>query len=265
MFSMSFYAISSFFAAMMVCGLALIIYVGSKNYSSKIFSYTIASIGVWALSIAFGYSYAGTNMVLSDFCIRSSYFLGTLIAISFFYFSITFPENYEPSPRIRNFFAFLSLPIVLFYFAKDISTLFGSTLVSEQTIMTGTYISKGHLRWSFGAYDIFFHILFFSFFSAALAVLWQKYKQQTEETLRKQALYMFWALFIGVVPAGLANAALPGVGIFDYFWPGIMGVFGWVCVMSYTIIKQSQLSIKTVTNELLVVAITLIILIGMFV
>jgi hypothetical protein len=75
---------------------------------------------------------------------------------------------------------------------------------------------------------------------------------------------MFLVLVIGSVPGIITSIALPSIGIFTYDWGGFISAFGWIGIMSYSVIKQNQMNVKTVYSELLVVGMILLMFIGFF-
>jgi hypothetical protein len=267
MLQVTTYAASTFFVAVMVYSLAVVLFLGSKEHSPRAFSLPVAMLATWVLCAGFEYYFADTgNLEIAAIFVRLAHLFGTFIAITIFYFSLTYPNNYKPVPAIRWFFILSAFFVTVLYFAKDISALFGSSFVSEQTIIIDTYVNPGnYLGWHFGNLAIFFHIFFTCFWSLAMATLWQRYKQQTDPILQKQAWSMFWALTAGIVPAGFANVALPGAGVFGLFWYGLMSSFGWVSIMAYSILKQNQMNVKTGMTELFIIGTILIVFIGLFV
>jgi hypothetical protein len=272
---MSTYATSTFFVAVLVYNLVLMIWLGSREHSARSFAVGIGFIATWVLCAAFAYSFVGLkttetffavkNFEIAALFVRGCYFFGTLIGITMFYFALTYPNNYKPEPYVRGIFVFTGFLVAFLYFAKDIAFFFGSNVITEQTIITDVYInSNGYLGWHFGKGIVFFYLFFFSFWSAALATVWQKYKNQVDTVLRKQTLFMFWAIASGIIPGSMFNSVLPGAGIFGFFWAGLMATFGWVGIIAYSILKQNQMNVKMVTAELLIVGMILLMFIGFF-
>lgn len=272
---MSFYATTSFFVAVLIYNLSFIIFLGSKEHSPRAFSFAVLLAATWVLSAAFEYTFAGlpsmgmtfgfNNSDLTTFFVRLAYFFGTVVPFAVFYFALTYPTNHKPAYLVRIILFFGGFLTVCLYFAKDILFLFGlGDLIPEHTLITKTYIQDGYLHWVFGKFDIFFFILFFGVFYSALAVLWQKYMQQTDPKLKKQAWWMFWAMTIGIIPVSILDAITPSFDIFGLYWIGIVSSLGWVLTVGYSIIKENQMNVRTVTNELLVVAMILLMFIGMF-
>jgi hypothetical protein len=277
LFSMGTYATSTFFVAVMVYNLGLMVGLGSKEHSPRAFSLSIGMLATWLLCGGFSYSFAGlppvgtsyfgmTNMEWAAFFIRGCYLFGTLLGLSVFYFSLTYLNINKPSFLIRELFFLSSILVIFLYYIKDIFTIFGfGALVSEHTIIADAFINaNGYLGWHFGSLYILFDVIFFSLFSFTLATLWQRYKQQIDPALQKQALAMFLVIAVGFYPGAIFNTIFPAVGIFGLFWVGFMSSFGWVGIMAYSILKQNQMNVMMVTNELIVVAMILLMFIGFF-
>jgi hypothetical protein len=273
---MSTYAVSTFFVAVVVYNLAFMIWLGSREHSPRAFSLSVGMLATWILCGGFAYALAGlpssgstfniNNRELAAVFIRGCYLFGTLLGLSIFYFSLTYLNKNKPSFLIKELFILGGFLVACLYYLKDIFTLLGwGDLIPEQTIISDVFINmNGYLGWHFGNMYIFFDAIFFSVFSFALATLWQKYSLQVDTILRKQALSMFLVVAVGFFPGAIFNTIFPGIGIFGFFWIGFMSSFGWVSIMAYSILKQNQMNVMMVTNELLVVALILLMFIGMF-
>jgi hypothetical protein len=266
MFSMGFYAVTTFFVAVLVYNLALMIFLGSKEHSPRSFSLSVGILATWALSWGFAYAFAGIkDYETAAFFIRCGYFFGAMVSVTVLYFSLTYPDNHRPAPFVRELFVFATFLMVILFYTKDILVLFGKTFVFEHTVITNSFLTPGgYLAWGKGDFYFFFDIIFIGFFAATLGTLWQKYVQQTDDTHRKRALFMFWAIATGFVPTTVLNVAFPQLKIFAFNWFGLMSSFGWVSIMAYSIVKQGQMNVRTATAELLVVALILLMFIGMF-
>jgi hypothetical protein len=268
MFSNSVYSTTTFFVAVILFCLAIIFSLGSKNHSPRSFAFAIILTASWVSCIGAAYLFWGRNDILTALFVRGGYFFGTVIPFAVFYFALTYPDNYKPPVFIRTIFISAGILTAFFYFAKDVLFFFtgsASILFPEQTIVGEVFkTSNGHLGWYPGKHIIFFFIFFFGSFCAALSALWQKYKQQTDPTHKKETLYMFWAMTTGFIPAGIFNCIFPFYGIFALYWPGIIATLGWVCIIGYSVIKENQMNVMTVTSELLVIILILLMFIGMF-
>jgi hypothetical protein len=262
----SFYAFSTFFIAVVVLNISLIIFLGGKNTSSKLFALAAFFHFLWLFSV--GIAYLLTDPILVALAVRNGYFVGLSIPFILFFFSLIYPENREISRNMKYVILFGIFCIFILVYAKDIFSLFRpylGDLISEQTIITASKITKnGYLGWDFGFLIQFWAMLFYGLGFSFVATLYQKYIFQTDELLRKQALFMLLAMVIGMSGVFLCNIMLPIMGIFSLFWFGVLTSLGWVAVVGYSIIKQGQMKVHTVTAELLVVALILIMFIGMF-
>jgi len=230
---MTIYSIFVIFLAVVVFSLSLNVFLKNKEHSNRAFAFTLSMIGMWILSVGLSNLFFDIDTGISALSVRFSYFFGTMVAFAFFYFSLTYADNYKPTALLRRFLFGNSLFIFIFYFYKDLASLF-SVSVQEDTIVTTVYKTmEGSLGWYSGKYIVFFFIFFFGTFSAALATLWQKYQKQTEERLQKQTLFVFWVITAGAVPSGFLNTILPWFGIFDYVWMGVVLTTGWVITIWY--------------------------------
>jgi hypothetical protein len=243
----------------------MMLFVGSRERSPRAFSFAVFMLATWEMTIAFTYLFFGVNDVLSAFAARASYLFGTLLAFSVFYFSLVYQDTSEKNSfnTTRKVFVLSAIPITFLYFAKDILALFGKTI--SETVVTDVYLTPdGYLGWHFGNLDVLFYVLFFALWGLTMGTIYQKYKYQTDLVLKRQAWFMLMVLTVGIVPAGMANAAFPGLGLFAFEWPGLMSALGWVSVMAYSVIKENQMKVKTEYSELLIIGMILLMFIGFF-
>jgi hypothetical protein len=237
---MIIYSIFVIFLAAMVFSLSLNVFLKNKEHSSRAFAFTLSMIGLWVLSIALSNLFYGINNDLSALSVRYSYFFGTLISFSFLYFSLAYTDNEKPASFVRYSLLIGGLAVFVFYFFKDILSLFAVSF-SEDTIVSSVYQTEGgYLGWYSEKYMAFFFIIFFGAFCAAIATLWQKYKQQTDEKIKRQALFIFWVITSGAVPSGILNTILPWLGIFDFVWMGVVLTSGWVVTIWYWMFRFAK-------------------------
>jgi hypothetical protein len=267
MFQTTFYGLSTFFIAVIVLNISLIISLGSKDSSSRLFALASFFHFLWLFSIGLSYSLIDPDLVA--FALRNVYFVGLVIPFILFFFSLSYLEDHVFTQRTRNIMVFGILAMFLFVYAKDILSLLGApfnTFLKEQTVITVSKITEdGYLGWNFGFLSLLWAILFYGFGFSFVAKLYQKYAVQTDEVLRKQALFMFLAMVIAMIPAFLFNTTFPFMGIFSFFWYGVLSSICWVSIVGYSIVKQGTMNVNTVTAELLVFAMILLMFVGFFV
>ncbi len=243
--------------AAIVLSLALAIVLGSKDYSARSFAFLITVVSLWIIST--GFFYSSTNEILASFFMNTNYFLGTLISVSFFYFSLTFPENTVPSRGTRIFLSLLSVTMLPLYYLYDISLLLNkinlSIPVTNRFIITNAFEVVGPQKWGWnlGEMDFVFYSIFFGFWMSGLAIIYFK-STFLKSDLKNNARYMFFAMVVAVSPPALMNIILPGLHIFNPFWFGILSTLGWTSLVSYSIIKFNQMNVRTVSAELLILA-----------
>jgi hypothetical protein len=265
MFS-SFYAFSTFFVAVVVLNLALMMFLGSKELSARMFAVAAFFDFLWLSSI--GWAYLVTDPALSVLGARGTCFFGLVTVWMLFFCSLFYAEDLVFSRNIK-ILLFSGIFVALFLvYAKDILSLFGSPFdswIKEQTIVSKTFPTNyGYVGWYFGTLMDVWTMLFYVISGCFVATLYQKYIHQTDPLLRKQTLFMFLSMVVGLSPAFLFNVMFPVMGNFKFFWLGGILSLGWVSVLGYSIIKQNQMNVRTVTAELLVVVLILIMFVGMF-
>jgi hypothetical protein len=265
MFS-NFYAFSTFFVAVVVLNLALMMFLGSKELSARLFSLAAFFNFLWLFSV--GSAYLLTDPTWAAFAARSTCSTGLITVWALLFCSITYSEK-KIFSRNMKILLFFGIFVVLFLvYAKDILSLFGAPFdswIKEQTIVSETFPTNyGYVGWYFGSLMGVWSMIFYGVSGAFVATLYQKFDHQTDPLLRKQALFMFLSMVVAISPAFLFNVMFPIMGNFRFFWLGGILSLGWVSILGYSIIKQGQMKVRTVTAELLVVALILIMFIGMF-
>jgi hypothetical protein len=266
MFS-SFYAFSTFFIAVVVLNLSLIVFLGGKNLSSKLFALSAFFNFLWLASVGFGYLF--TDPALNAFAGRGTTFAGLCTIWVLYFFSLSYPENdIKFWGVVRKIIVLGIVGIFFLVYIKDILSLFGepfNSFIKEQTLVVDSFTTKnGYSGWRFGFLWTFWTMLFYGFGFSFVAMLYQKFVSQTDELLRKQTLFMLVSMAVAMPPVCVFNVLLPTYGIFGFYWWGALSSVAWVSVVGYSIIKQGQMKVLTVRSELLVVAMILLMFVGFF-
>src|ERR1035437_1377934 len=89
------YVVLIWISAILVGTLGLVIFLGSRTLSSRAFVYSTLWVTIWVASV--GLFVASRDYHASLFFSRLTYYLGTVIAASFLYFFLTYPEDKKPS------------------------------------------------------------------------------------------------------------------------------------------------------------------------
>ncbi|MCK5026899.1 MAG: hypothetical protein KAS07_00620, partial [Candidatus Pacebacteria bacterium] len=99
MFTMTVYTKLILFAAIMDLGLAMIVWLGTKRYSARIFVLIPLIQTVWNINHALMHSKTASAEI-QHFLLNNSHFLGVILVSIAAYFALTFPEDKKPSKKI---------------------------------------------------------------------------------------------------------------------------------------------------------------------
>ncbi len=245
------YAAVTWLSAIIIGSFALIIFLGSKKRSSRLYAMTSFWTMLWTLGMG---AYHMTNVYSwIMFWGQWNHFMGGAIAATFFYFSFFFPDE-KPPPR-------WVLPTVVGTQLGFLYLYATTTLIIQDSFTTGSrVIDRG---WHFGQFGYLFHIFFALYFLGGFLNLAKKIRIASGSE-KKDLRYVFWGTVIGVAPAAVVNVALPLVGNFQYYWLGPTLILGWVALLSYAIVRRQLLNVKIVLAEVAVLAMTLILFLNIF-
>jgi hypothetical protein len=139
------------FSAILIGSLDIVIFIGSSKSSSRAFAYSILWVILWMICVSLYISASDTVTAL--ILIKASYFTGSIISTSFFFFFNIYPENKKPTKLF-------SVTIVL------IEAVLGYLILFSDKIISSTYKIGVPNNWGivFGDFYILFDVIFFGFF-----------------------------------------------------------------------------------------------------
>ena len=245
------YALLIWITAILIASLDLVIFIGSKNLSSRVFGILILITAIWVASQ--GFLVSTPNSSIADWLIRFQSALGIIIAIGFYHFSTIYPNDKKPNLwEIRLSLLLIVVFIYLFHFTSYLNT--------------GVYEIGGNGRWAwtFGPLHLFFDVMFSFLWIVSLAKLYRTYKTSSG-LLRSNLKNMFWALLVGIIPPTFANIILPRFGIYTYNWIGPISSAIWVFIIAYSIIRYRQMNVRAVITEVSAISMTAIFFIDIFI
>ena len=246
--------IITWFTAIITGSLVLVIWLGSKNLSSRLFALLALLDAVWIAS--FTLLHAETQSIeFATFLFRFQFYIGSVIAAVFYFFAMSFPEDRRPKPVALVSLILLELLYVPVYFLTDAVVL--------EAIPVG-----GIQRWGFemGNFWFLFDIPFFILWSVGLYALFKKFRHTHDLRTKISLKYMLIGLIVGLVPPSLFDIILPEH--FSYFnldWLGPNTGIGWVAILSYSIIRYRQMNVKAVAAELFILVMAVLLFLNIFI
>lgn len=248
------HAILIWIVAILIGSLDLVIFMGSNNLSSRAFTHSILWVVVWVTTVGFFVTTISYEKAL--FFSRLTFFLGTIIASSFLYFFVTYPDDARPSKTLT-----LLLFVIEMGFLYE--SLFTNNIVSNLVNGEGWRLWD----WEFGNLSFIFDSLFFGLFFIGVIILARKLKtlkERGDTNARKNLIYMLWVILVGAVPPGILCVVLPHVGVYQFSWLGPVSEIIWIPIIAYSIIRYRQMSVKAVATEVLAVGMTIIFFVNIF-
>ena len=250
------YSILIWITAILITSLDLVIFLGSKNLSSRIFAAFTFIAALWATSYSLHMAVSTASAAL--FFVKIDLELGILISFGFYYFSLIYPDDHLPKNKIRLFFCmiFTALLFYIFLFHTNF-LLYGAYRISEPT------------RWAWNQSQIIwiYSIVFFVLWGLGIKNIYRRLIHSNNRNERANLLYMFVALLIGVTPPFLLDIILPFSNFSDYYkfgWLGPMTSAIWIFIIAHSIIKYRQMNVKVVAAEVLAISMAVIFFINIF-
>ena len=245
------FAILIWITAVLIGSLDVVMLIGSKNLSSRLFVLFTFITAMWVASQ--GFLVATYYYALADWLIRFQYVLGMIIALGFYHFFKIYPDNKRTS---WYSLAISSLTALIFAYLY-LLTAYMNTGVTNIG-------GNGHWAWNFGPLHLIFDITFSILWIISLINLYRTYQSSTGN-LKSNLKNMFWAMMLGIIPPTMANIILPTFGYYSINWIGPISSAIWVFIIAYSIIRYRQMNVRTVVTEVLAVGMTVIFFVNIFV
>lgn len=243
--TITIYSIISWSIATIILGLACIIYyLSRKSYSAKLFALLSLTVSFWSFSIP----------ISTDFGVRISYFLATLVTTSFFLFSSSYPDE----KKINQIYIilFLIIEIIFGYI------LFFTNLIISKTI---NIPDINYLSWDYGKIWFVFDLYVVISWLSGIKMIFTKFIKTKESEKRINLKFMLIALIVGIIPPVITGIVLPRIGIFNYYWLAPASGLLWLTVIAYSITKHHLFNIKVIATELITFSLWIFMLVRMII
>jgi len=249
----STYSILLWLTAILIGSFDLIIFVGSRSLSSRVFAAFTFLLVPW--SAAQGFVIALSVNATALFLVKLQHFIGIVISFGFLYFSLVYPEDKKPK---HNFAIVITLSTIAAVFFV---LFFFSNLIISDIFPVGGIERWG---WRFAELQRLFDVTFYGIWLVVLANIYHKWRKSPVGATRTNLKYMFFGLTLGIIPPGILNVFLPSIADYQFNWIGPIASAVWVYVIGYSIIKYRQLNVRAFIAEVLAVSMTLLMFINIF-
>ena len=247
-------AIANFLAALAMAAFALLVYVGDKSENTRVYGRYAAVNALLALAFGFLLSVDPSHTDIRLILVRASYWIGYVIASTYFYFALVFPRYGEKYKAIRLFL--LAIDAIFFYLY-----IFTNLVVKNFSIGTEATAIQAH----FGPLGpILFNGTYLILVTAALTVLYRKWRAENEPVQRKQNGILFALAFVDFGPSSFVAVVLPLFGDANLSWSAPLLNLIWIALVSFVIYRKSLFRVRVVASELLVIALLVILFLNIF-
>ena len=246
--------IITFLVAFVELNLVVVIFLGSKTHSSRVFAILAIANAIWSITLGFLHEFV-TDISVAKILFSITFYEGLFISIFFFYFTLTYTDKGKPPYRV--------LAVLLVFFVSQYPIYFTEGLISANIQPALDHFGW---MWSYGSVQMIFLIPFSSFWTIGLINLFIKSRKHPVLQTRKHLSFMFWAMLVSIIPTSLFSLVFPMMfNIYEYntMSPAI-GIF-WVSILAYSIMKHNQMNIRIVFKEILVLIAILLLFINIFI
>ena len=208
-----------------------------KDFIYKVYIFNIATIVLWVGSMIFDRIATEHNAVLSTKILYSS---ATLIAGSFYYFSLIFPKSAHK--YVKHLVVIMIVNIVLVLFI-----MFSHYIIQDATIdQFGEIIIKFGLAY-------FFYILFILYlFCSSFFRLFVKYRNSSDKNEKAQLFYIFLGYTVSGSVALFVDLLLPWMYSSQFCWLGPTASICLALSITYAVKKYRLFNIQIIAVEVFV-------------
>jgi hypothetical protein len=214
-----------------------IYFLGRKSLSAKLFSVFSFITGIWSCLIAVAVSLS--NIYLMQLLTESNHFLGTLIASIFFLFALSYPYDSKINRKILVILIGIEILFIYLLFFTN-SIIFKISTLSH----------LGYFGWTYGPLSFLFNLYFTSSWLSGIVILFRKFINTVDLSIRKNLRIMLLALIIGITPPTIITILLPQIGIFDYYWLSPVSGLLWILLIAYSITRHHLFNIRIIAIEI---------------
>lgn len=248
----TFLSVTTCVVAILVASITTVIFLGGKSQSARAYSIAIGLVGIWILIIGILPAIKSSGTALS--LVRIAYFVGTLIATTFFYFFSIFPNWKKCKSRIV---------IILFC----LEAIFAYIFIFTDKIISDVFVIGDINKWGwhFGNLSYMAEISFLTFFLFGIIISTRKLKRSNDALEKRNIRLMITTVVVGFTPPIILSVILPRLSFFQLNMFGAISEILWVPIISYSIIRYRQMNVRAVVTEVLAIAMAAIFFVNIFI
>ncbi len=199
-----------------------------------VWSVVIGTVILWVVVMIF---YRSADALSSVFWSQILYAVATLIPLSFFYFTLIYPQG-EWQVSKKSFFL-IALPALIIIFLVSLP----GAVIKDVGIRPG---QEKEILWGpfYGLYGLYISV----YFTLALWNLFRKYRK-SQGILKSQIRYMLLGTTISIALGSFSNLLLPTFGEFRLNWLGQITTLFMIGFISYAIMRYQLMDIRFVIGK----------------
>jgi len=235
--------------------LASLIYLQSKEKSSKYFVIAISGVAIWSFGIMF-YTLPEYSQDLTRLYSNINYSITAVLAVSFYFFARYFSSENEIISKKFKIFTVLALVTVIFFVQIPIL---------DWAVVKNIDVVQGKKIETFGyGYPTFVSLLLY-YFIAGIFVLFKKFLNarknlKLHSSLAKQLIFIILGTSFSITIGIVANVILPNMNVVGYYWVGPIGTLIMVLLISYAITRHKLWNFRLIAIEISIILLILTIL-----
>jgi signal transduction histidine kinase len=230
------YSLTNWVIALTLLLFSVRTYQQGTTEESRRYLIILACAGLWAALTGFVY-FAGTDAQL-NLAVRASSFVGNLMAVSFFVYTIL--GSSDPSSRKKIWGVVTAIELALFY-----AYFWTDSIVSKTTLASGSVLNR---TWELGSLNVVARANFFVFLGLGFWYLYKNHIEKKDQHSRITTKIFFTSL-LGMIPI-IVVTALSYAGYTQTYWLGPLAAISWIATSFYAITKHEFSLYKVIFAEL---------------
>jgi len=215
-----------------------------KSLINRWFAAFAFSLGFWSFSMMMYESTPEnwTNVFIWSLILHLA---GALIAHSFFYIALVYPDEKIPLNKFVQLFYYIPIILITHF------------LFINRQIIIGLEFNDRVRTLMYGPIYYFYFTYFFLYMGGGLLILFLKlFKSHGKR--RKMILIFLLSVSLPLIYSGFVNMILVALGDFRYAWTGPIALFIVVITIVYSIIKYNFLNVKVIATQVIAVLLSLV-------
>lgn len=234
--------------------LAALIYLQSKEKSSRFFVISIGSVAVWSFGIML-YTRPGLSDLTKVYS-NINYSITAVVAAAYYFFARYFVSEHVEISKKTKLFAVVALSVVIFLVQipfLEWAVVKNITEVGIEKVETFGY-----------GYAVYLAFIFW-YFGGGLTALFKKFFKTKKDpklyaTVGNQLRYVIWGTSIAIIVGITTNVIFPNIGVVGFYWFGPAGTLIMVLFISYAITRHKLWDFRLIAIELFIALLILTIL-----